>query len=75
MKEHNLFECMDLLHARKTVYPLPQHLIEEYEAIDILVNRLMEEAEQNCRKIRAGDMPWSPAFQKARRTVKYSSVC
>ena len=70
MKEHNLFERMDLLHS-KTVYPLPQHLIDEYEAIDVLVNRLMEEAEQNCRKIRAGNIPWSPAFQKARRTVEY----
>ena len=70
MKEHNLFERMDLLHSQ-TVYPLPQHLIDEYEAIDVLVNRLMEEAEQNCRKIRAGNIPWSPALQKARRTVEY----
>ena len=70
MKDHNLFQRMDLLHS-KTVYPLPQHLIEEYERIDELVNRLMEEAEEQCRKIRAGAIPWSPAFQKARRTVEY----
>ncbi len=33
MKQQNVFACMDALHKR-TVYPLPRNLAEEYEDIN-----------------------------------------
>ena len=35
-KDNDFFNRMDVLH-KSTVYPLPQHLKDDYEAIDILV--------------------------------------
>ena len=48
---------MDRLHKRIT-YLLPQALAEEYEYIDSVIKKLMEEAEKKCRKLRTGDIPW-----------------
>ena len=50
MKNDYLFYCMDVLH-KATVYPLPRHLIENYEAIDVLICKLMDEAKGNLQKI------------------------
>ena len=70
MRDHDLFQRMDDLH-RRTVYPLPAHLVLEYEELDNLVGRLMTEAENQCRKIKAGAVPWSPAYLRVRRAVEY----
>ena len=44
---------MDVLH-KAAVYPLPQHIISEYDAIDVLVYKLMDEAEEKCRTLQTG---------------------
>ena len=57
---------------RRTDYPLPAHLILEYEELDRLVgHQLMIETEEQFRKLKAGSVPWSPAYLKARRQVEY----
>ena len=70
MKDNDLFERMNDVHKHAT-FPLSQRLIDEYEAIDILVCRLMDEAEQQCRKIRTGSIPWSPAYKHACLLLDY----
>jgi hypothetical protein len=70
MDQHSIFQRMDALH-KATVYPLPLHLQQEYESIDALTCSLMDQAEKKCRKIKAGKHPWSPAFERARKTVEY----
>ena len=61
---------MDVLH-KATVYPLPQHIIDDYEAIDLLVCKLMDEAEKQCRKLHAGSIPWSPVYKKSCLLLEY----
>ena len=61
MEEHDLFYRMEIIH-RATVYPLPQWLQVEYEEVDKIVCNLMEKAEEQCRKLRTGTIPWSPTY-------------
>ena len=67
---HNIFQKMDNLHKRAT-YPLSPILAEEYEAIDAVIEQLMEEAEKKCRKLRTGEIPWSPAYKKVYLLLLY----
>ena len=46
MQDYNFFYRMDVLH-KTAVYPLHQHLIDEYEDIDVLPCKLMDETEEN----------------------------
>ena len=43
MEDNDLFYLMDVLH--KVTSLLPQHLIDDYEAIDVLVCKHIDEAE------------------------------
>ena len=70
MHDHDLFNRMNILH-QATVYPLPPRLQKEYEELDTITTSLMDKAEQQCRKIKAGKYPWSPAFERARKHVEY----
>ena len=70
MQFHDLFQRMEDLH-RQTVYPLPQHLIEQYEEIYCIVDGLMAAAEKQCRKLRTGTIPWSPIYKNSCQQVLY----
>ena len=70
MRDNDLFHRMDELH-RDAIFPLSQRLIEEYEEIDMLVCRLMVEAEEQCRKLRTGTIPWSPAYKHSCLLLEY----
>ena len=70
MRAKDLFQRMDSLH-RRTVYPLPQPLVAEYESVDKEVCALMDAAEKQCRRINAGALPWSPSFARARKMLEY----
>ena len=70
MNKRNLFCRMESCH-RATVYPLPPNIAHDYETIDDEVCKLMTEAEAQCRKIRAGAIKWSPAYQHASLTLEY----
>ena len=70
MKNNDLFQRMDSLHNKSTIL-FSQPLKEEYESIDLLVCRLMDEAERQCRKIHAGAIPWSPAYKEAGLLLEY----
>ena len=69
-QEHDLFNRMNMLHSYQT-YPLPQHVIDEYEEIDVLLSKLMHDAEQQCRKLHMNSTPWSPEYKKACLILDY----
>ena len=70
MKDHDLFHRMDTLHHTAT-HLLSPRMMEEYEAIDELVGKLMDAAEDNCRILHTGTNPWSPAYKYACQTLEY----
>ena len=56
MKDQDLFHRINELHTSTTL-PLSQRLIEDYEEIDVLVGKLVHEAENQCRKLHTGTIP------------------
>ena len=70
MQDNDLFMKMDALHRNATT-PLSQRMIDEYESLDFLVCRLMDESERQCRKLRTGSIPWSPAYKQACLLLEY----
>ena len=70
MTANDLFKRMDELHQQTTTH-FSQRLIDEYELLDALVCRLMDEAEAQCRKIHAGAIPWSPTYRDACLSLEY----
>lgn len=70
MKDNDLFQRMNDLHKYATIY-FSDQLKEDFEEIDNLVCRLMDEAEKNCRKIKAGAIAWSPAYKQKCLLLEY----
>ena len=68
--EHNVYSRMDAVH-QYNFSPLPQFVIDEYEALDVLISRFMNEAEEQCRKLHMNSVPWSPAYKKACLLLDY----
>jgi hypothetical protein len=54
----------------KATYPLQRHLQQEYERLDQIRCQITAEAEKKCRKLRKGQVAFSPALQQAMRTTK-----
>ena len=61
---------MDAVH-QYNFSPLPQFVIDEYEALDVLISRFMNEAEEQCRKLHMNSVPWSPAYKRACLLLDY----
>ena len=70
MEKHNLYQRVKNLAASST-YPLSQHSKCEYEQIDILRCKGMIKAEKKCRKLKMGNIKWSPEVQQARDRIEY----
>jgi hypothetical protein len=70
IEDADMYQRMNTLHAR-TVHPLPQHLADEYESIDVELCVCMDRAEEHCRKFKTGRYKWSPAYQRARTELEY----
>ena len=51
--------------------PLTRADEEEYEKLDRLRDRGMQQAERQCRKLHMGGRSWSPTLQAARDRIKY----
>ena len=72
-EEHNIYQRMHNLHTHSN-YPHTPQDAREYEIIDTLLRRLMQLAEDKCRSFKAGEVPWSPTYQKAHTRIKYWSL-
>ena len=70
MEENNVYGRMDMLHSR-TIYPLPNHLAVEYEALDAEICEYMDLAEKKCRKLRMGAVKYSPTYKCAVKIIEY----
>jgi hypothetical protein len=68
INKHNLLEKSSLL-LEKTKYPASNNLQEEYEALDKLRCEGVSSAEKRCRKLRTGQVSFSPEIQKARDRI------
>jgi len=53
----------------QAIYPLPGHLRREWESINALRVTGMLAAEACCRKLRLGNLAWSPALQLSINTI------
>jgi hypothetical protein len=62
--KHNLLSRARKL-ASDTVYPCPSHVQDEYECLDDLRCTGVRLAERNCRKLRMGQVSFSPEIQKS----------
>jgi hypothetical protein len=67
---NNLFRRMAVL--RQTAGPtVNRKWATEYEQVDSLIRQGQELAEQKCRRICLGGVPWSPRYKIVYDTVKY----
>ena len=69
-EKHNIYQRMDRVH-KFTSFPLPQAVIDEYEELDVLLSKLMQDAEKQCRKLHINSVPWSPAYKRACMLLDY----
>jgi hypothetical protein len=51
-------------------YPLPLYLQKEYEELDKFRIAAVATAERKCRKLRMGQVAFSPAISQARLLIK-----
>jgi hypothetical protein len=66
--KHNLLHKAEDLEKRAT-YPLSFSLRKKCEELDALRVQAVSLAEKQCRKLRMGQVSFSPAIQQARATI------
>jgi len=66
--KHNMLPRIIELEKAVT-YPITRELADRYEELDNLRCRCVAEAERKCRKLRAGQVAFSPHLQQARRNI------
>jgi hypothetical protein len=67
-KKYNLLDRMQRLEDRAE-YPLSLELQYDEETIDNMMFEIMARAEKRYRKLRKGQVAFSPAIQAASRTI------
>jgi hypothetical protein len=63
----------DLTDSVRGRLSIPQQ--EEFEAIDLVRTAAVLEAEKSCRKLRMGNIPWTPQLTQAQRILAYHRLC
>jgi hypothetical protein len=72
-QQHQLLPKIEDFMCRAQ-YPLSLSLQEELETLDNLRVMITAEAEKKCRKLRKGQVAFSPELQQASRTIKAYSL-
>lgn len=72
---NNLPDRISILNHNIVLLGLTPDLIDELENCDRLRVEGILLADLQCRKIRAGEVPWSPKLQKLVNRIKYYRVC
>jgi Reverse transcriptase (RNA-dependent DNA polymerase) len=73
--DHNLLQRLRLIHqAVVTRTTTPEHLLE-LEELDQLRTQSILMANDKCRKLRMGNVAWSPVFQSASNKIQYLKSC
>ena len=68
LEKRNVSERIDKLYSNFQI-PLTPVQLAEYERIDTYVTESCLAAEKRCRKVRAGNVPFSPLVDKAAKTI------
>ena len=68
--EENLYVQWDNLH-KKATSTLSHEMINAYENLDKVLEDHMEKAELQCRKLKMGQIPWSPSYKKIQLEFDY----
>ena len=61
-KEHGVHERLKTL-ASKATFPVSEEVARALEGLDVLMSRLMTQAEKGCRKLRSNHYEFSPAVK------------
>ena len=69
LDRHNLFTRAEALQST-VQFPCSPADIKEYDAMDKLRTWSILDADHHCRKLRMGEVPWSPQYQKARNCTE-----
>ena len=48
---------------------------QEYEELDQILEKHMETAELQCRRLNMGNIPWSPTYKKIQLEFDYWRLC
>ena len=72
--EHDLYYRAEILAASITNQELNEDQQAEYEELDAIKTWAMKEAEKQCRKLKMGEIPWSPTLQKVRNRIEYLTL-
>ena len=67
---HDLFKQMYDIN-RDTVYPFSERLTDSYKEIDMLVGKMVDEVEDQCRTLDTGSIPWFPAYKWSCLELEY----
>jgi hypothetical protein len=70
MRKYNAYERIHSLH-HEAIYPITREVKEEYEKLDEIREKGMLKAEKKCRKLKMGNIKWSPEIQEARDRIEY----
>ena len=70
LRDQKMFSRLEELYKNFTV-PLSNAQILELEQLDTIRFNAMVKAEQGCRKLRMGDVNWSPKLQHCIDTLRY----
>jgi hypothetical protein len=70
LNKENIYDKLQILYKSMQQNILPTDLLH-FEELDTIITGAMQEAEQNCRKLRTGIVPWSPLYQQACDKVTY----
>ena len=68
--KEDLYYRMDKLHGLNST-PLSKIMVTEYEELVTIFNELAKLSEERCRKLRCGEIPWSPTYKKNMMTLLY----
>jgi hypothetical protein len=74
LKKHDVFQRSEILFSSIHSPMLPNEIIE-YENLDRLRTKGMEQAENKCRHLFMGGRDWSPILQHARDVITYLTLC
>ena len=61
-RANGIFYEMDKLH-RRTVYPLTPSMAVRFESLDVQIETFIELVEEKCRKLKTGEVSWSPGYK------------
>jgi hypothetical protein len=66
--KHNMLQIVIALE-QEAIFPLSAYQASKYEALDSLRCKCVAEAEKKCRKLRVGQVAFSPQLQQVRRNI------